>query len=170
MTSIGVSYIAQTYSELVEPTKQTFRVASRVVDPAPDLAVQERPAFWSEAACLGVGNGVFYPLGPVGIPAGHVNRFDPYKEARAICQGCPVQAECLAQTLAEEAEQGGGCHGYRGGQTPDQRKKLLSWLRALDVVPSHSFHGTISGYKHHKCRCAARTKANAMYVAAKRAS
>jgi len=56
----------------------------------PDLFdVLGRPAWQAFAACRGVGTAAFFPTG----------RGDPCTEARAICAGCEVRTECLAEAL-----------------------------------------------------------------------
>jgi Transcription factor WhiB len=44
------------------------------------------PAWWQEAACLGAGTDIFFPVGEPGVPT----------EAAAYCARCPVTAECAA--------------------------------------------------------------------------
>lgn len=49
-----------------------------------------------------------------------------YREARAICAGCPVRAECLEWALETKTE-----HGLFGGLTARQRKQLSQASRAV---------------------------------------
>jgi WhiB family transcriptional regulator, redox-sensing transcriptional regulator len=55
------------------------------------------------------------------------------REARSLCQGCPVRTECLAHALDHRVE-----FGVWGGMTERQRRALLrnrpdvtSWARLL---------------------------------------
>ena len=95
------------------------------------------------AACAGMDPSdadlIFYPAGARGL--------DPYVSARQVCAGCPVQAECLASALAEEARpsrmrgRAGGRWGFRGGLSPSERagaserkREAAQRLRAKDVL------------------------------------
>ena len=82
------------------------------------------PDGWhQQAECKGMGHHVFYPEVKRG---GHTEAL--YVEAKPICEACPVQAECLADALLEEARRpqrmNDECHGYRGGATPTRRRRL----------------------------------------------
>lgn len=44
---------------------------------------------------------------------------DIYREARDICQACPVKRECLEHALTNREQ-----HGLWGGLTPNQRERL----------------------------------------------
>lgn len=69
------------------------------------------PMRWAErAVCRTVPIEVMFPTGP-GRGA--------YHEAKAVCAGCPVTAECLAYALKHE--QWDGCWG---GLTPDERSRI----------------------------------------------
>ncbi|KOG13812.1 MULTISPECIES: WhiB family transcriptional regulator [Streptomyces] len=57
-------------------------------------------------------------------------------QAKALCTGCPVKAECLAHALDGRIE-----HGVWGGMTERERRALLkrrptvqSWVRLLDAA------------------------------------
>ncbi|MEU7295204.1 WhiB family transcriptional regulator [Streptomyces exfoliatus] len=57
-------------------------------------------------------------------------------QAKALCTGCPVRGECLAQALDERIE-----HGVWGGMTARDRRALLkrrptvrSWARLLEAA------------------------------------
>ncbi len=52
------------------------------------------------------------------------------KEAKALCQGCPVRRDCL-----DHAYSRGITGGYFGGVSPAQRKKL-SREEALELIES----------------------------------
>ncbi|MEE1820185.1 WhiB family transcriptional regulator [Streptomyces sp. NPDC004288] len=63
--------------------------------------------------------------------------------AKALCTGCPVQAECLAYALDHRVE-----HGVWGGMTERERRGLLrrrptvrSWARLLDTARRQSDGG-----------------------------
>ena len=54
-------------------------------------------------------------------PATHTH--DPYREARLICQGCPVKQNCLDWAVDNEM-----VAGMWGGMSPRQRDKYR-WTR-----------------------------------------
>lgn len=58
-------------------------------------------------------------------------RFTYLREARAICDGCPVQAECITHALLTLED-----NGIWGGLVPDQRKRLRRYLRAHNLHAS----------------------------------
>ena len=72
---------------------------------------------WRDAAlCKGRPLSLWFP-GPYDELAAHV--------AVAVCQQCPVRAECLRAALAEEAELSKAeMSGIRGGLLPSQRLTL----------------------------------------------
>lgn len=60
------------------------------------------------------------------------------KKARAVCMGCPVRSECLAEALDNRIE-----WGIWGGMTERERRQLLrehtevtSWREVLIGSPS----------------------------------
>ena len=70
---------------------------------------------WRDAsACRDTHPAVFYPT-----PDPHANarkvRTDLYAAARIVCDGCPVQADCLTEAVTN-----GDPSGFRAGLTPDQ--------------------------------------------------
>lgn len=74
-------------------------------DPGPDWRTQ--------AACQGRGPETFFP---------HPSDRDGEDKAVAICWGCPVEADCLADAMeAETYRPTSGRHGIWGGKTPQQR-------------------------------------------------
>lgn len=95
----------------------------------------------SEAACLGAPITVFYP------PAvrGHINPAD-LDDARALCGGCGVAAECLADALEiEQAEYPGRVpFGFRGGMTARERRDLIVGTQE-PPPPSRSGGGSGTG-------------------------
>ncbi len=46
-----------------------------------------------------------------------------YREARLVCAGCPVRAECVDDVLAWERP--GQRHGVVGGMSPVQREQVV---------------------------------------------
>lgn len=95
---------------------------------------------WSDqAACRTVEMIVFFP------EREHAGRGGTnYSEARQVCAGCPVKAECLEDALVEERYQSGVYrHGMRGGLSPEQRaseerkrRRDAIGLRAVSQVGS----------------------------------
>jgi len=69
-------------------------------------------AWMDQAACADIGPGLFYPRGEK-PDAGY------YDEARRICGGCPVRAECLDYALAVDDR-----FGMWGGLSPQEREKV----------------------------------------------
>lgn len=68
----------------------------------------QRPAWWASAACLGR-TAVMFAEDRVG-----------QARAVAICAGCPVKAECLADAQVSEVVPY-QASGVRGGLLPEQR-------------------------------------------------
>ena len=67
----------------------------------------------TQAACLGRDPETFFPQ-----PADREGE----DEAIAICWGCPVEADCLAEAMeAETYRPTSGRYGIWGGKTPQQR-------------------------------------------------
>ncbi|MBC9729900.1 WhiB family transcriptional regulator [Streptomyces sp. TRM68367] len=81
---------------------------------APDALA--RAADWSaDAACKGWDTELFYA--PVTDP--------DTRQAKAICRGCPVLAECLADAMARAEP-----YGVWGGVDEDERGALIRRRRA----------------------------------------
>ena len=75
---------------------------------------------WRDAsACRDTDPAVFYPT-PDPHANARKNRTDPYALARILCDGCPVQADCL-----QEALDTGDTYGFRGGRTPQDIHVML---------------------------------------------
>ena len=79
------------------------------------------PAWWSQAACQGMGCDVFHPAlvrGRVstGLAAAIAN-------AKAICQRCPVRIECLDDAMATPSRYDRASGSIRGGLTPGERRR-----------------------------------------------
>lgn len=72
-----------------------------------------------ESACRDTHPAVFYPT-----PDPHANarkvRVDPYAAARTICDGCPVQDDCLTEAVVTDDP-----YGFRAGLTPDQIADMI---------------------------------------------
>jgi hypothetical protein len=87
------------------------------------------------------------------------------RRAKALCNGCPVIAECLEQALRFEAGfPSGGRAGIWGGTTPAERVDIAAKRRIAG--PRQISHGTEVGYKAHRRRgeepcTACRSAANA---------
>ena len=73
-----------------------------------------------ESACRDTDLAVFYPT-----PDPHANarkvRTDLYAAARIVCDGCPVQADCLTEAVTN-----GDPYGFRAGLTPDQIADMIA--------------------------------------------
>ena len=54
---------------------------------------------------------------------------EPCEQARAVCAGCPVIAQCLEHALTYPEH-----HGVWGGTTPRQRKEMRGRRRRLRSV------------------------------------
>lgn len=73
-----------------------------------DLHLSPRHAWRLQALCLEVDPAIFFP-----------DKSKPTNEAKAVCELCDVQAECL--TWALETNQR---HGIFGGMGPAERQRL----------------------------------------------
>lgn len=69
----------------------------------------------ARAACADVDPEVFFPVGESGPVLER-----QVAEAKAVCAGCPVRAECLAWALAVLP------HGVAGGLSAEERRGLAS--------------------------------------------
>ena len=84
---------------------------------APDfLDIIAPPAWATDALCAQVDPELFYP------EAGAPNR-----DAKRVCAGCEVRAECLAYAIAHRER-----HGVWGGTTERERRRL----RRAPVMPA----------------------------------
>lgn len=86
----------------------------------------QRPAWHAQAACRGMGWQLFF-----------VERGESVQPAKAVCEGCPVQAQCLDAGHREN-------YGIWGGQSPEQRS--LGRPRGRRVARC----GTDGGYFRHR--------------------
>ncbi|MET7683344.1 WhiB family transcriptional regulator [Streptomyces sp. NPDC005423] len=76
---------------------------------------------WIErAACVGEDPELFFPVGRSGPALRDV------REAKAVCAGCPVVAECLSWAVAT-----GQTNGVWGGLTEVERAELCRARSAL---------------------------------------
>ncbi|MEJ2871787.1 WhiB family transcriptional regulator [Actinomycetospora sp. OC33-EN08] len=80
------------------------------------------PAWHERAACAGMDETLFFPLGEGG-PAG-VERI---AQAKAVCAGCPVRSACLADAMTRESPS--ARYGVFGGLTATERGRLYVQLR-----------------------------------------
>lgn len=84
-----------------------IRAARRLADAA------QRSRLWiDQAACIGSDVDVFF--------IADTSRGEQYTEARAICAGCPVTAECLEWSYSSAATQE---FGFFGGMSPKERRQ-----------------------------------------------
>jgi len=78
-------------------------------------------ASWREsAACRFLDTELFFPISKTGLALTEI------REAKAVCQGCPVRQACL--TFALDTHQG---YGIWGGYDEDERRLLLRQRQGL---------------------------------------
>lgn len=92
-----------------------------------------------KAACRDVPTAVFYPEPKKG-PGGP----DLYREAKAICDGCPVKQACLDHALDNDER-----WGVWGGLSPNQRDAIMRQRKTRVRVAEH---GSRQMYAK-GCRC-----------------
>ncbi|CAN5667993.1 hypothetical protein BH24ACT5_BH24ACT5_30620 [soil metagenome] len=113
--------------------------------------VVEREPWTTDAACRGLDPDLFFP-----------QRGAPPDQAKAVCAGCPVRAECLDYALTHHE-----LFGVWGGTTGKQRRRLRNGRRANAVAC-----GTRSGYQTHQNRheaiCDACREASNVYMRERR--
>jgi WhiB family redox-sensing transcriptional regulator len=102
----------------------------------------EPPEWHARANCLGVDPALFFP-----------ERGEQTAEAKEVCTGCVVKAECLEQGLTEK-------HGIWGGKSERERRKLRRETGGIPVVLKGC--GTRAAYMR-GCSCDACRAANALY-------
>ena len=66
------------------------------------------------------------------FPKGHTDHY-AYYQARKVCDGCPVNDECLAEAMRFEGQDSARA-GMWGGFTPDERSQLRRVRRAARKV------------------------------------
>jgi WhiB family transcriptional regulator, redox-sensing transcriptional regulator len=81
-------------------------------------AVENRAEWWSLAACQSVDPDLFFPMSATNPARSEL------AAAKAVCEGCRVQAECLRYALAA-----GQLQGIWGG-TSEEERRLLRQRRA----------------------------------------
>lgn len=85
----------------------TARIPVLVIGWAP------RPRWFDEAACRGIDPGLFHPArGDYAVE----------RQARQVCAGCPVRAECLAHALTFHE-----LYGIWGGTSARERRDMRRW-------------------------------------------
>ncbi len=67
---------------------------------------EPRPAWYDEAACRGVDPALFHPA-----------RGDSTREAKAVCERCPISEQCLEYALANVEK-----FGIWGGKSERERR------------------------------------------------
>ena len=72
-----------------------------------------------EANCIGTDPDLFFP-----------ERGGSADDAKAVCRGCVVQAECLDAALARREQ-----HGIWGGLTAVERRRIVEGRTRLRPVP-----------------------------------
>lgn len=115
----------------------------------------------TQAACKGVDPDLFFPTRGAG-------GFTDIREAKKVCDTCPVQPECLEYALVS-----GETVGVWGGMSERQRKRIRSArsLRQSRPRPRPEC-GTNSGYRYHyrqnEKACFECTRAHTLYHAERR--
>lgn len=92
------------------------------------------PAFMADAACAGADVHVFFPE----------REDEGYTEARKVCAGCPVRAQCLDHALVNFER-----FGMWGGRSPSERQKEARARRLRERVEIAAC-GTRAGYERHR--------------------
>ena len=87
----------------------------------------------AHAACAGSNMDLFFP-----------ERGESHAAAKAICDGCPVQHECLDYALTHDE-----VHGIWGG-TSERERKRIGYQTTRTLQPIN--HGTAAGYTAHRRR------------------
>lgn len=85
-----------------------LRPGEDLADSVAELLVDLRPRWHQHARCRGVGTALFFP-----------ERGESTAPAKALCEGCPVTAECAAAGQHEPA-------GIWAGQSPKARRLIRS--------------------------------------------
>lgn len=81
---------------------------SELSDEISELVDGYRQSWWSDAACKGLDQSIFFP-----------ERGQNSREAKKICARCDVRTECLAYALENKES-----FGVWGGVTEKDRRKL----------------------------------------------
>lgn len=82
------------------------------------LSDADRSVDWTQAACRGEDPQLWFPERGGG---------DQYRDARAVCETCPIRERCLDYAMRREH----GLHranrfGMYGGLTPEERAEMAS--------------------------------------------
>ena len=90
------------------------------------------PWMYEQPLCAEVGAGLFFIEDKDENVSG--KRLDGYVEAKRICSRCPHLTQCAEWAIKNED------HGYWGGLSPDERKKIRSrsGITLRDSLPSAS--------------------------------
>jgi WhiB family redox-sensing transcriptional regulator len=82
--------------------------------PSRPAAGYDRASWRESAACRFLDTELFFPISKTGLALTEI------REAKAVCQSCPVRQACL--TFALDTHQG---YGIWGGYDEDERRLLL---------------------------------------------
>jgi WhiB family redox-sensing transcriptional regulator len=74
----------------------------------------------TDAACATADPEIFFP------EQGKGNKHEQVRQAKAICAGCPIAMQCLAEAIAENHD------GIWGGTTVNERK-MMKRTRPLNI-------------------------------------
>jgi WhiB family transcriptional regulator, redox-sensing transcriptional regulator len=91
----------------------------------PMTEMDNRPGWWSRAACASADPDLFFPISHSGPALRQVMR------AKAVCAHCDIQRECLGYALAA-----GSIQGVWGGMTEEERRRLRRRNRRARVPSS----------------------------------
>jgi WhiB family redox-sensing transcriptional regulator len=80
-----------------------------------------RPRWWKDAKCLGIGCQLFFPPSHPDVETPR-ERSRREARAKAMCRECPVRSDCLQDALVS------GDDGVRGGTTPGDRRRMTAPL------------------------------------------
>jgi WhiB family transcriptional regulator, redox-sensing transcriptional regulator len=94
-------------------------------------AIDSLAEWWSLAACQGADPELFFPA------SGKNPVRAQLAAAKAVCAGCPVQAECLQYALAT-----GPVHGIWGGLTEEERRRRRQREAKARTRASHRAGGS----------------------------
>lgn len=109
---------------------------------------EHEPIPWAaRAACLGMNPELWFP-----------ERGGGTNNAKAVCAGCPVSAECLAYAIRWDIR-----FGVWGGQSERARRRLARSRRGPRPRKILPRHGTTARYAK-DCRCPECTFAQQQYV------
>jgi WhiB family redox-sensing transcriptional regulator len=86
----------------------------------------------ARGACLRADPELFFPLSSVGPSAEQLN------QAKTVCAGCQVRAECLEFALATRQ-----VHGVWGGTSEDERQRLAAG-RTSQAQPAAAYFSIYS--------------------------